>query len=320
MAAPFSYLNSPRTDPLAPGDGRDVTQEEGDGVIRNEVTTTARARGVNKEEHFDEDAEAGEYVFPNLEQDVATPTVAELARTQGEQRRLKERRQDENNAPRQAMATPLPPNQNSHTHANEAPPLPRRVNFDVASPAAQRNTSDTATAVDGADSAIIAASMGDKSIKTAEDLYEFLDWQATRKGNQSEQAKFKEDAFNFPGLLVFTVMRPKSHHIQLLHSLQVYPNAPGSDPAWKGKTIGFLRDQTSYSPAPQMIELKGKAPWAWDTKNICNDLTEMDAFYSSPDKADKLWTPDVTAPRMAVTVPRMLALPPDCVAYCAKAP
>jgi hypothetical protein len=180
--------------------------------------------------------------------------------------------------------------------------------------------SETATAVDGADSTLIAASTGDKSIKTAEDLYEFLDWQAIRKGNQSEQAKFKEDAFNFPGLLVFAVMQPKSHHIQLLHSLQVYPNAPGSDPAWKGKTIGFLGDRTSYSPAPQMIELKEKSPWAWETKNICNDLTEMDAFYLSPDKADKLWTPDMTAPRMAVTVPRMLAVPPDCVAYCAKAP
>jgi hypothetical protein len=249
MAAPFSYLNSPCTDPPAPSDGRDITQEEEDVVIRDWVATTAGARGVDGEEQFDEDAEAGEYVFPNLEQDLAIPTVAERARMRGEQRRLEERRQDENNTPRQATATPPLPNQNLDTHAKEAPPLPRRVNFDVASPAAQRNTSETVTAVDEADSALIATSTGDKSIKTAEDLYEFLDWQAIWKGNQSEQAKFKEDAFNFPGLLVFAVMRPKSHHIQLLHSLQVYPNAPGSDPAWKGKTIGFLGDRTRGSPA-----------------------------------------------------------------------
>jgi hypothetical protein len=74
---------------------------------------------VDKDEQFDEDAEAGEYVFPNLEQELATPTVPELAW------RLKDRRQDENNTPLQVMATPPPPpNQNPHTHANEAPPLP----------------------------------------------------------------------------------------------------------------------------------------------------------------------------------------------------
>lgn len=320
MASPFSYLNSPRTDPPAPGDGRDVTQEEDDVAGPIEVAIGAGARDGDDDEQFDEDAEAGEYVFPNLEQDLATPTVADLARTRGEQKRLDERRQEGNHTPRQTTATPPPNAPNPHTHVTGAPPFPRRVNFDVVSPTAHRNTGHTSTTVDDTDSALTTASTGDQSIKTAEDLYEFLDWQAARKGNPSEQAKFKDDAFNFPGLLVFAVMRPKSHHIQLLHSLQAYPNAPGSDPAWKGKTIGFLGDRTSYSPAPQMIELKEKAPWAWETKNICNDLTELDAFYGNASNAEKLWTPDATAPRMAVTVPRMLALPPDCVAYCAKEP
>lgn len=321
MSAPFSYLNGPRGDPPAPGDGRDVTQDEGDIVIRDDTVNAAWAGGLEEEEHFDEDAEAGEYIFPNLEQDVATLATTELARTRGEQRRINELRHDVNGEPRQTTATPPPlATPNPYTRGNTATPIARRVNLDVASPTARNNERETTNPGNEDESALIARSTENTTIKTAGDLYEFLDWQANRKGSPPEQAKFKEDAFNFPGLLVFAVMRPKSQHIQVLHSIQVYPNAPGSDPAWKGKTIGFLGDRTRYSPAPQMIELKEKAPWAWETKQICNDVTVMEGFYANPGNSDKLWTPEGTEPRMAVTVPRMLALPPDCVAYCAEAP
>jgi hypothetical protein len=167
---------------------------------------------------------------------------------------------------------------------------------------------------------LIQASAGSSLIQTAAELYEFLDWQASRKESNQEQSKFKEDALSYPGLLVFAMMRPKIPYIHLLHSVQAYPNAPGSDPAWKGKTIGFLGDRTSYSPAPQMVELKEKAPWMWETRLIVNDLTALDHFYAIPGNAEKLWTPEATLPRVNVAAPRMLALPPDCVAFCATEP
>ena len=170
------------------------------------------------------------------------------------------------------------------------------------------------------DSALIQACENGSPIQSPEDLYEFLDWQASRKESPQEEAKFKEDALSYPGLLVFAVMRPKIPFIQLLHSVQAYPNAPGSDPAWKGKTIGFLGDRTSYSPASQMVELKEKAPWTWENRLVVNDLTELVHFYVVSGNSDKLWTPEPTLARMNISAPQMLALPPDCVAFCAKEP
>ena len=67
-----------------------------------------------------------------------------------------------------------------------------------------------------------------------------------------------------------------------------------------------------------MVELKEKAPWMWESRLVVNDLTELDHFYAVPGNAEKLWTPEPTLARMTVTAPRMLALPPDCVAFCAK--
>jgi hypothetical protein len=132
------------------------------------------------------------------------------------------------------------------------------------------------------DSALAQAAENTATINTTEDLYKFLDWRANRRDSAQEQAKFKDDAFQYPGLLVFAIMRPRNAFIHLLHSIQTYPNAPGSDPAWKGKTIGFLGDRTNYSPAPQMVELKEKAPWVWENKLVCTDLTELDMFYAVP--------------------------------------
>jgi hypothetical protein len=138
------------------------------------------------------------------------------------------------------------------------------------------------------DSALINASMENSPIQTKEDLYEFLEWQASSKGSPKEQAKFKEDARGDPGLLVFAVIQPKIPFVYLLHSVQTYPNAPGNDLAWKGKMIGFVGDRMSYAPAPQMVELKEKALWAWNSHTVCNDLTKMDSFYACPDNNAKL--------------------------------
>lgn len=50
---------------------------------------------------------------------------------------------------------------------------------------------------------------------------------------------------------------------------------------------------------------------------MCNDLTEMDMFYVVPGNSRKLWTPEPTTNRTTVVAPRLLALPPDCVSFCA---
>lgn len=132
-----------------------------------------------------------------------------------------------------------------------------------------------------------------------------------------EQKKFREDALAFPRLLVFACMRKKSVFIHLIHSAGVYPNIPGADPAWKGKAVGFLGDRTTFA-VPQMVELGKNIAWAWDDPPICTDPEAMQAFYASPGNKEKFWIPPGEAPRVRTVCPRMLALPPDCVAFCAE--
>lgn len=195
-------------------------------------------------------------------------------------------------APR-AARSPTPPATRGTVSATKNP-IPRRVNFE-SSPATMRQPAPPPsrdTPLD--DSALASVSKNNPSIWTTANLYEFLDWQAGRRGSPLDQRKFKDDAFNFPGLLVFAVMWPKTQFIQLLHSIQVSPKSPGNDPNWRGKTIGFLGDRTSYSPAPQIVELKDRAPWVWETRTICNDVTELDSFYAVPENVEK-------APRISVT-------------------
>lgn len=166
-------------------------------------------------------------------------------------------------------------------------------------------------------SALVATSQQDTAIKTVADLIAFLEWQSSRRGEVEEQKRFREDALAFPRLLVFATMRKKSPYIHLVHSAGVYPNIPGADPAWKGKVVGFLGDKTKFAN-PQMIELGKTVAWAWDDPAVCKDSLAMTAFYESPENAEKLWTPPGDAPRVRTVCPRMLALPPDCVAFCAE--
>ena len=89
-------------------------------------------------------------------------------------------------------------------------------------------------------SALATAFMTDHPIKTADDLKTFLHWQASRCSEPEKQKRFQEDAMGYPHLLVFAAMRKKSPHIRLIHSAGTYPNVPGADRDWSGKTIGFL--------------------------------------------------------------------------------
>lgn len=319
MAPSFPYLTGGDPAAAAPAMVADVSQEEGDvamGAIDGGDAIDI-PMGTDEEEQFDEDADAREFVFPNLEQDVAPADPITLARTRGAQRRLQDQPSQGTQTPGRTMAPSMLTTRDNTNR--RMPPAPRRVDFSTPTTAAtdsHQATSET----EQKDSALTQACVSNSTIRSPEELYEFLEWQSGRKESQQEQAKFKEDAMSYPGLLVFAMMRPKIPVIQLIHSIQAYPNAPGSDPAWKGKTIGFLGDRTSYSPTPQMVELKEKAPWAWESRLVVNDLTELDQFYVVPGNSNVLWTPDPTVARMTVTAPRMLALPPDCVVFCAKEP
>lgn len=64
-------------------------------------------------------------------------------------------------------------------------------------------------------SALIHACQATAMIRSSSHLYKFLGWQAAQKGSTAKQGKFKEDALNFPGLLVFSVMCLKSLYITL---------------------------------------------------------------------------------------------------------
>lgn len=113
-------------------------------------------------------------------------------------------------------------------------------------------------------------------------------------------------------------MRKKSPYIHLMHSAGIYPNIPGADPAWRGKIIGFLGDRTQFA-SPQLIELGKNVAWAWDDPLICTDSNALVVFQAAHDAEPGLWTPGADTPKVRVVVPRMLALPPDCAAFCAAA-
>ena len=68
-----------------------------------------------------------------------------------------------------------------------------------------------------------------------------------------------------------------------------------------------------------MVELGKNVAWAWDDIPICKDLEAMKTFYAIPANTEKFWVPPGEAPRVRTVCPRMLALPPDCVAFCAEA-
>lgn len=239
----FTFPNLPgnAADQWEHAAARDISQEEGDITINNTGCSSTDALLDDDDKHFDNEADAREYIFPQLEEDHAPQTADELAWTWGGERHLNELRLD-------AIATPgtarsLTPPATPGTISSIKNPVPRQLNFEL-SPATMRQLAPPPsrnTPLD--DSTLASVSKNNPSIWITANLYEFLDWQAGRRGSPSDQGKFKDNAFNFPGLLVFVVMQPKTQIIQLLHSIQVYPNSPGSDPNWRGKTIGFLGDK-----------------------------------------------------------------------------
>lgn len=66
-----------------------------------------------------------------------------------------------------------------------------------------------------------------------------------------------------------------------------------------------------------MIELGKNVAWTWDNPQISVDMAEMISFYGDPANREKLWLPVEDVPKVRVSCPRMLALPLDCMVFCA---
>jgi hypothetical protein len=166
------------------------------------------------------------------------------------------------------------------------------------------------------------SALGDMALRAAAastnaELQSFLQWQLGRRGDGEEQKRFREDAMLYPKLLVFAVMRKKSPFIHLVHSAGVYPKIPGADPDWQGKSIGFLGDRTQFA-SPHMVELGKTTAWGWEEIMLPTDSYPMERFYDAVENRLKFWMPEATAPHTRRACPRMLALPPECVSFCAE--
>lgn len=166
-------------------------------------------------------------------------------------------------------------------------------------------------------SALVRTCLRNGGKLTTKDLEAFLAWQLSRRSDAEEQKKFRDDALAFPQLLVFATMQKRSPFIHLVHSAAIYPNIPRANPCWKGKIIGFLGDRTRFT-TPQLIKLGKTAAWTWEDLMACMDTVAMSAYYGVSANRECLWQPGAAAPKAKITCPRMLALPPDCMVFCAK--
>jgi hypothetical protein len=277
----------------------------------SQLTEQAADRGATASpENFDEEAEIedaeGGWTFPDPAL-FPTDTPQPLARTRGQQQRM---------LAAQATATPA-------RGVEEEQPAPSPFTPDPGQPAPP-TTVERAHPIAGqaptqpSTSALIQVCEKHPLVKTTEDIKTFLAWQASRRGETEEQKRFRDDAAGYSTLLVFAAMRKKSPHIHLIHSAGIYPNVPGADRDWCGKCIGFLGDRTKFA-TPQLVELGKTTAWGWEEHVVCVDDTAMAMFYAAPDNAGQWWTPEPTARTEKVACPRMLALPPDCVVFCAQA-
>ena len=150
----------------------------------------------------------------------------------------------------------------------------------------------------------------------SDDLVNFLDWQSSRQADGKEQKRFREDTLLYPKLLVFAAMCKKSPFVHPIHSAGTYPKIPGADPEWQGKSIGFLGDRTQFA-SPQMVDLGKITAWAWEEQLIPMDTLPMETFYQDEVNRLKFWTPEANVPTIQCVCLHTLALPPDCVAFCA---
>ena len=178
----FPYLSGRTTPTAAPtAASRDVSQEE---------APPHHGEAAPDAEQFDDDRDTHDFVFPNLEQDLAPETRATLARTRGEQRRLDEIFQggaatarEQNPAP----PTPAPATPGGNTLLS--PVTPRAQASDEGpSTGSARGQSVITCPMDSA----LAQACQQMHVSTPSHLYEFLEWQALRKASPVEQGNLRK--------------------------------------------------------------------------------------------------------------------------------
>lgn len=165
-------------------------------------------------------------------------------------------------------------------------------------------------------SALVVASLGLEQ-RVGHTLSTDVEWQSSVKGEAARIKTYRNEILQSRDLVVFAYMRPGATTIQLLHSATTF-SLHGGDPELRGSDFAFIGDRVG-TRNPAAVLLQPDQPWKWDTKKAVLDPGRLEQFYANPDNATKLWKPaDATAEQDA-HVPRMLALPPPLIRYCAEA-
>jgi hypothetical protein len=81
MSPAFPYLTGVNPAATAPATAANVSQEDGEMAMGkiDDGDAAVDPPGAEEEEQFDDDADAREFVFPNLEQDIAPRETTMLA-------------------------------------------------------------------------------------------------------------------------------------------------------------------------------------------------------------------------------------------------
>ena len=145
-----------------------------------------------------------------------------------------------------------------------------------------------------------------------------LAWQQQLEGDPIRIKTFRTEALQQVDIVIFAYMRPSSPFINLLHSAAPF-SLPSGDMHYRGKDIGFVGDRTDIR-VPTPIVLAPEQPWKWLTKRITLDIGPLDLFYADPENATKFYHPPDRATDNPCVSPRLLAIPPHLVQFCATEP
>ena len=142
-----------------------------------------------------------------------------------------------------------------------------------------------------------------------------LEWQSSVQGDTARIKNFRTEVLQSRDLITFAYMRPGSAYIQFLHSASTF-SLHGGDQELRGSDFAFIGDRIGFRQ-PAAILLGPDQPWKWDTKRAVMDVGRLEYFYANPDNSGKLWKPTDTAAEQDARVPRLLALPPPFLRFCA---
>ena len=143
-----------------------------------------------------------------------------------------------------------------------------------------------------------------------------VEWQSSVKGEAARIKTYRNEVLQSRDLVAFAYMRPGATTIQLLHSASTF-SLHGGDPELRGSDFAFIGDRVG-TRNPAAVLLQPDHPWKWDVKKAVLDSGRLEQYYANPDNATKLWKPADTAAEQNAHVPRMLALPPPLIQYCAE--